>query len=62
MAILTDVGSYSREYTTCRQRLGRRATDNGDTKLEIEYEKILAAVVQRYWELRIRVSKPAFAV
>ena len=42
MAILADVAPYSREYHTYRQRVGKQA--QGDTELEIEYEKILNRV------------------
>jgi hypothetical protein len=42
LAILADVAPYSREYNTYRQRIGRQA--QGNTELEIEYEKILARV------------------
>ena len=42
MAILADVAPYSREYNTYRQRVGKQA--QGDTELEIEYEKILNRV------------------
>ena len=42
MAILTDVAPYSREYNTYRQRVGKEA--QGNTELEIEYEKILNRV------------------
>jgi hypothetical protein len=38
MAILADVAPYSREYHTLRQRVGKLA--QGDTELEIEYERI----------------------
>jgi hypothetical protein len=44
MAILADVAPYSREYNTYRQRVGAQA--QGDTELEIEYEKILNRVKQ----------------
>jgi hypothetical protein len=36
------VAPYSREYNTYRQKIGRQA--QGNTELEIEYEKILARV------------------
>ncbi len=42
MAILADVAPYSRQYNTYCQRVGRQAQN--DTKLEIEYEKILTRV------------------
>jgi len=42
MAILADVAPYSREYNTYRQRIGKEA--QGNTELEIEYEKILNRV------------------
>jgi hypothetical protein len=42
LAILADVAPYSRQYNTYRQRIGRQA--QGNTELEIEYEKILARV------------------
>ena len=42
MAILADVAPYSREYHTYRQRVGKQA--QGDTELEIEYERILNRV------------------
>ena len=42
MAILADVAPYSREYHTYRQRVGKAA--QGNTELEIEYEKILSRV------------------
>ena len=42
MAILADVAPYSREYNTYRQRVGKQA--QGNTELEIEYEKILNRV------------------
>lgn len=38
MAILADVAPYSREYHNARQRVVQQA--QGDTELEIEYEKI----------------------
>jgi hypothetical protein len=44
MAILADVAPYSREYNTYRQRVGKEA--QGNTELEIEYEKILTRVKQ----------------
>ncbi len=44
MAILADVAPYSREYNTYRQRVGKEA--QGNTELEIEYEKILNRVKQ----------------
>jgi hypothetical protein len=42
MAILADVAPYSREYNTFRQIVGKEA--QGNTELEIEYEKILNRV------------------
>ena len=42
MAILADVAPYSREYQTYRQKVGKQA--QGNTELEIEYEKILKRV------------------
>jgi hypothetical protein len=42
MAILADVAPYSREYHTYRQKVGSQA--QGNTELEIEYEKILTRV------------------
>src|SRR5450631_2364738 len=42
MAILADVAPYSREYHTFRQKVGSNA--QGNTELEIEYEKILKRV------------------
>ena len=42
MAILGDVAPYSREYNTFRQIVGKEA--QGNTELEIEYEKILNRV------------------
>jgi hypothetical protein len=44
MAILADVAPYSREYNIYRQRIGKEA--QGNTELEIEYEKILKRVKQ----------------
>ena len=44
MAILADVAPYSREYNTYRQIVGKEA--EGNTELEIEYEKILNRVKQ----------------
>ena len=44
MAILADVAPYSREYHTFRQMVGKQA--QGNTELEIEYEKILKRVKQ----------------
>ena len=44
MAILADVAPYSREYHTYRQKVGSQA--QGNTELEIEYEKILNRVKQ----------------
>ena len=44
MAILADVAPYSREYNTFRQVVGKQA--QGNTELEIEYEKILKRVKQ----------------
>jgi hypothetical protein len=42
MSILADVAPYSREYHTYRQKVGSQA--QGNTELEIEYEKILTRV------------------
>ena len=42
MSILADVAPYSREYHTFRQKVGSQA--QGNTELEIEYEKILNRV------------------
>jgi hypothetical protein len=42
LAILADVAPYSREYNTYRQKIGREA--QGNTELDIEYEKILTRV------------------
>jgi hypothetical protein len=42
MAILADVAPYSREYNTFRQIVGKQA--QGNTELEIQYEKILTRV------------------
>jgi len=42
MAILADVAPYSAEYHTYRSRVGKEA--QGNTELEIEYEKILTRV------------------
>jgi hypothetical protein len=42
LSILADVAPYSREYNTYRQKIGRQA--QGNTELEIEYEKILTRV------------------
>ena len=44
MAILADVAPYSREYNTYRQIVGKEA--EGNTELEIEYQKILNRVKQ----------------
>ena len=44
MSILADVAPYSREYHTYRQKVGSLA--QGNTQLEIEYEKILNRVKQ----------------
>ena len=44
MAILADVAPYSREYHTYRQIVGKEA--EGNTELEIEYQKILKRVKQ----------------
>lgn len=44
MSILADVAPYSREYHTYRQKVGNQA--QGNTELEIEYEKILNRVKQ----------------
>ena len=42
MAVTADVAPYSREYNTFRQIVGKQA--QGNTELEIEYEKILTRV------------------
>jgi hypothetical protein len=42
MSILADVAPYSREYHTFRQKVASEA--QGNTELEIEYEKILNRV------------------
>jgi hypothetical protein len=42
MAILANVAPYSREYNTFRKIVGKQA--EGNTELEIEYEKILNRV------------------
>ena len=42
MAILADVAPYSAEYHTYRSRVAKQA--QGNTELEIEYEKILTRV------------------
>jgi len=42
MAILADVAPCSREYHTYRQKVGKQA--QGNTELEIEYERILNRV------------------
>ena len=39
MSILADVAPYSREYNTYRLKVGKQA--QGNTELQIEYEKIL---------------------
>ena len=44
MAILADVAPYSREYHTFSQMVGKQV--QGNTELEIEYEKILKRVKQ----------------
>jgi hypothetical protein len=44
MAILADVAPYSREYNTYRLKVGKQA--QGNTELQIEYEKILDRVRQ----------------
>jgi hypothetical protein len=44
LAILADVAPYSREYNTYRFKVGKQA--QGNTELEIEYEKILDRVRQ----------------
>ena len=44
MAILADVAPYSREYHTFSQMVGKQV--QGNTQLEIEYEKILKRVKQ----------------
>jgi hypothetical protein len=57
MAILADVAPYSREYHNVRQRIGLEA--QGNTELEIEYEKILTRVKQTR-ESVIRMSDRHF--
>jgi hypothetical protein len=57
MAILADVAPYSREYNTYRQKVGKQA--QGDTELEIEYERILNRV-KRTRESVIRMSDRHF--
>jgi len=42
LSILADVAPYSREYNTYRQKIGKQA--QGNTELEIEYEKIMNRV------------------
>ena len=42
MAILADIAPYSREYNTFRQKVGKEA--QGNTELEIEYQRILDRV------------------
>jgi hypothetical protein len=44
MSILADVAPYSREYNTYRLKVGKQA--QGNTELQIEYEKILDRVRQ----------------
>ncbi|WP_348261325.1 hypothetical protein P8935_16325 [Telmatobacter sp. DSM 110680] len=44
MAILADIAPYSREYNTFRQKVGKEA--QGNTELEIEYQRILDRVRQ----------------
>ena len=44
IAILADVAPYSKEYNIFRQKIGKEA--QGNTELEIEYEKILKRVKQ----------------
>jgi hypothetical protein len=44
MSILADVAPYSREYNTYRLKVGKQA--QGNTELQIEYEKILDRVCQ----------------
>ena len=44
MSILADVAPYSREYNTYRLKVGKQA--QGDTELQIEYDKILDRVRQ----------------
>jgi hypothetical protein len=44
MAILADVAPYSREYNTSRLKVGKQA--QGNTELQIEYEKILDRIRQ----------------
>jgi hypothetical protein len=57
MAILADVAPYSREYHTYRQKVGKQA--QGDTELEIEYERILTRV-KKTRESAIRMSDRRF--
>ena len=42
LSILADVAPYSREYNIYRQKVGKEA--QGNTELEIEYEKVLNRV------------------
>jgi hypothetical protein len=57
MAILADVATYSREYHTYRQKVGKEA--QGNTELEIEYEKVLNRV-KRTRESVIRMQDRHF--
>ena len=57
MAILADVAPYSLEYHTYRQKIGKQA--QGNTELEIEYEKILNRV-KRTRESVIRMQDRHF--
>ena len=57
MHILADVAPYSREYNTFRQIVGKQA--QGNTELEIEYEKILNRV-KRTRESVIRMNDRHF--
>ena len=59
MAILADVAPYSREYNTYRQKVGKQA--QGDTELEIEYERILNRVKktrESVIRMQIATSRP----
>ena len=51
MSILGDIAPYSREYNTFRQKVGKES--QGNTALEIEYQRILDRVRQT------RCSRPA---
>ena len=57
LSILADVAPYSREYNTFRQIVGKQA--QGNTELEIEYEKILNRV-KKTRESVIRMSDRHF--